>query len=116
GHAGELGLAVDLHRAAAAFAGLAVPAAGEIRRDLCLGLEDEVEDDHPRAGLDLVLREAPARRVAAPDLQGPTGHFHPPAARAWRWRSARGPAARRVAGPSRSPSARRRPCGSPGCT
>ncbi len=39
------GLPFDLGRARAALAGLAVPAHGEVRSELCLDAVDDVEDD-----------------------------------------------------------------------
>src|SRR5439155_9247432 len=61
---------VHLGAARAALGGLAVPADGEILRLRALDLAHRVEDDHPLLGRDLVVDEAAAGGVTAPDLEG----------------------------------------------
>src|SRR5437773_7576949 len=65
GHTHETGLAVHLGAARSAFAGLAVPPAREIVGLSRLDLVDHVQHDHAFLGLDLVVLEAPARRITA---------------------------------------------------
>src|SRR5262249_11013424 len=61
--------AVDLGRARAALAGLAVPAAGEVAGLRRLDLVDTVEHDHAFAVLDGVVLELAAVFLAAPDAK-----------------------------------------------
>src|SRR5690606_28286265 len=110
GHAGELGLAVDLHAAGAALAGLAVPPAREVARVLQLGAVDEVEHDHARVDLDPVLDELAAVLVAAPDAEVALSHWTPPAPPGTRRRSSPAPAGPRGARASRRPCRRPDPC------
>ena len=67
-HAHELRHAVDFRRAGAAFAGLAIPAAGEVVGLLGLDLVDDIEHDHAFGDFGRVIHEfAAAVGVAAPD-------------------------------------------------
>src|SRR5262249_25626871 len=68
GHAGQPRLAVDLHRARAALACLAVPADGEVARLSGLQPVQDVEDDLALVGLDLVVDQIARAGVATPDL------------------------------------------------
>ena len=68
-HAHELGHAVDLGRARAALAGLAVPAARQVRRLRRLNLVHGVEDDHALADLGGVVLELAALFVGTPDAE-----------------------------------------------
>src|SRR5699024_3859243 len=61
--------AVDLHRAGAALAGLAVPPAGQVGRLGGLQPVDDVEDDLALVHLDLEVAQVTAARVAAPDTE-----------------------------------------------
>ena len=73
-HARELRLAVDLHRARAALAGLAVPAQREIVRLVALDPVQHVEHDHARVDVDLERLELAASGIAAPDFERSLGH------------------------------------------
>src|SRR5690606_33359615 len=64
-------LTVDLHRAGAALAGLAVPPAGQIRRLGGLQPVDDVEDDLAVVHLHLVVPQLTVLGVTAPDLEAP---------------------------------------------
>src|SRR5262249_61871187 len=68
-HAHEPRRAVDLRRAGAALARLAVPARGEVGRRLRLDLVDRVEDDHAGRDLGGVVLEAALAALAAPDAE-----------------------------------------------
>ena len=68
-HAHQRGHAVDLGRARAALAGLAVPAHGEVVGLLGLDLVHGVEHHHALGDLGLVVLELAACRVAAPDAK-----------------------------------------------
>src|SRR5688572_21082221 len=65
-HAHQLWLAVDLSRARTALAGLAVPAAGEVRRRFGLDLMHCVEHDHSLGYLGLVIDHLTALAAASP--------------------------------------------------
>src|SRR5881396_3019727 len=65
GHAHEPRPPVDLGAARAAFARLAVPADGEVRRLGRLDAVDHVQHHHPFLGLHAIVPELAARRVAA---------------------------------------------------
>src|ERR1700729_673996 len=69
GHAGQPRAAVDLHRAGAALAGLAVPPDGQIARLGGLQPVQHVENDLALVGLDLVVGQLSLPGVAAPDLE-----------------------------------------------
>src|SRR5690606_34495853 len=71
---GQPRLAVDLHRAGAALAGLAVPAAGQVRSLGRLQPVDHVEDDLALVDLNLVVGEFTAVGVASPDPE--LAHAH----------------------------------------
>src|SRR5678815_185614 len=73
-HAGQARPAVDLGRARAALAGLAVPAQRQVGRRLGLDLVQGVEHDHALRDLGLVVAELAAPCVAAPDAEGRTRH------------------------------------------
>src|SRR5205823_5254884 len=73
-HARQLRLAVDLHRARAALAGLAVPAQREIVGLRRLDAMQDVEHDHAGLDLDFEALEVTARGVATPDLELPLAH------------------------------------------
>src|SRR5207237_9260782 len=70
GHAHQAREAVDLRRAGAALAGLAVPAHGEVVGLLGLDAVDGVEDDHALRDFGRVVAEGAALAVAAPDGEG----------------------------------------------
>src|SRR5690606_12370094 len=74
-HAHEPRHAVDLGGAGAALAGLAVPADRHVPGLLGLDLVDDVEDDHARAGLGLVLDVLALGARAPPDPEGDLTHF-----------------------------------------
>src|SRR5262249_39195233 len=74
GHARGPGPAVDLCRARATLAGLAVPAAREVGRLLGLYAVDRVEDDHALGDLGPIVLQGAAARVAAPDSEGRRRH------------------------------------------
>ena len=67
GHAHQARQAVDFRRARAAFAGLAIPATGEVVGLRRLDLVDGIEHDHPFGDFGRVILEFAALRVAAPD-------------------------------------------------
>src|SRR5260370_864353 len=67
-------LAVDLGRAGAALARLAVPAAGQVGRLGRLDLVDAVEHHHALADVDGVFLEVAAVVVAAPDAKSGLRH------------------------------------------
>ncbi len=66
-HAAQARHAVDLHRAGAALAGLAVPTDGQVGRLRGLQPVQHVEDDLALVDLDLVVLQGAGARVAAPD-------------------------------------------------
>src|SRR5690606_36283471 len=68
-HAHQLRLAVDLGRARAAAARLAVPADGHVVRLVRLDLPHGIEHDVARLDLDVVVAERPTIGVAAPYLE-----------------------------------------------
>src|SRR2546426_183084 len=105
-HAGEPGPPVDLHAAGAAFAGLAVPADGQVVGEPRLDSVQDVEHDHAGVDVDAVLDERAARRRAAPDAEQALRHDSPPGLRSWRRRWRRESSAAPVFARPRSPSAR----------
>src|SRR6202012_74744 len=68
-HAGQPRPAVDLHRARAALAGLAVPADGQVARLGRLQPVQDVQHDLALIHLDLVVGQVARARVAPPDLE-----------------------------------------------
>src|SRR6185437_14506323 len=70
GHAHQPRGAIDLGRAGAALAGLAVPAHGQIGGLGGLDLVDDVEHDHAFLDFGAVLDEAATVALAAPDAEG----------------------------------------------
>ena len=76
-HAHQPRLAVDLRRAGAALAGLAVPAHREIVGLLGLDAVHRVEHDHAFADLGRVVAERPLLPIAAPDSERRLGHVGP---------------------------------------
>src|SRR5262249_45342350 len=68
-HAEESRLAVHLGAARPAAPRLAVPAAGEIARLVCLHMVDRVEHHHPLVKRDGIFRERAARSVATKDAE-----------------------------------------------
>src|SRR5207245_8402360 len=73
-HAHEARQAVDLGRAAAALARLAVPARGEVRSLVGLDAVHRIQHHHPLRDLGRVVLEASALRVAPPDAEGRRCH------------------------------------------
>src|SRR5262249_37540694 len=76
-HARQPWLAVDLHRAASALAGLAVPAQREVVGVTGLDPVQHVQHNHPRIDLYVVRLEVTAGRVATPDLELALAHSTP---------------------------------------
>ena len=73
-HAHQTRRAVDLCRTGAAFAGFAIPAAGEVVSLLGLNLVDGVEHDHPFGNFGRVVLKLAGVILPAPDAKG--GGFH----------------------------------------
>src|SRR5207247_3220295 len=74
-HAHEARLAVDLRAARAALARLAVPSARQVRGLGGLKTMDDVEHDHALLGLDAVVLELTAARVAPEHPHGVGRHL-----------------------------------------
>src|SRR6266851_2272666 len=73
-HAHQLRDPVDLRRARAALARLAVPPRGKIVRLLRLDLKDGVEDHHPFSDLGGVVFESASLRIATEDSESNGAH------------------------------------------
>src|SRR5205807_138418 len=69
-HAHQARHPVDLSRARSAFAGLAIPAHGQVSGVFRLDPVDRVENDHSLGDLRLVVAELSARTGASPDAKG----------------------------------------------
>src|SRR6266508_908499 len=65
---------VDFRRTGAAFARLAVPAHGEVRREVALNVVERIENDHPGRDGDPVLDELASLARPAEDFQESFGH------------------------------------------
>src|SRR5690242_8238301 len=65
--------AVDLGRARAALRGLAIPAHGQVSREVRLNPPHRVQDNHPLSYRHLVRDQLAPRGVATPDLQVEVG-------------------------------------------
>src|SRR5687767_10503530 len=68
-------MAIDLGRAGAALAGLAVPAQRQVGSLLALNLHRGIEHHHPFRDFGLVIFELAAVGVPAPNSKGGSGHY-----------------------------------------